>query len=52
MTQMDISMVVWFKPKVASCVSQNSVTECLFDFGMLVCVCLPSDCTTAGSQRV
>lgn len=52
MTQMDISMVVWLKTKVASCVSQNSVTKGLSDFGVLVCVYLPSDCTTAGSQRV
>lgn len=33
-------MVVWFKPKVAWCVSQNSVTEDLFDFGAKVCVCV------------
>lgn len=35
---MDVSLVVWFKPKVASCVSQNGVTQGLFDFGVLVCV--------------
>lgn len=49
---MAISMVVWFKPKVALCVSQNSVTEGLFDFGVLVCVCVCICPLTVPQQEV